>query len=149
MASFFTDAQKAGLNAVMSDMHDTWKRPIRAFKQGRQVVLSTDPNYSHVYGKPLAADTTIVTLERTIQARVYYYALHQDTETMSSSTEDSIKLAQAAAKVRIKVAQDDYDFLKNAERIVLDGSTFSIASTPMPHGLFGSGFYTLQLNRTT
>ena len=98
MPSFFTDAQKASLNAVVADIHDTWKLPVRAFKQGRQVVLSTSPTYSHVYTKPVAADTTLVTIERTIQARIYYIPYQQNIEVEARTDADSLNLLRPQAK---------------------------------------------------
>jgi hypothetical protein len=149
MGSFFTDAQKASLQGVMNDMHDTWKKDIRVFKEGKQIVAVTSSNYSHIYNRPLNSTTTIETIERTVGARIYYYPRYQDKAVTPMSTEDAIKLAAASAEVRIKVQEADYEFMKEVERIVLDGSPFSVASTAMPHGLFGSGFYTFILRRVS
>lgn len=148
MASFLSTAQKASLQGVMDSVHDTFKRSLKAFKDGKRVILSTNPNYSHIY-KTATSNTTVEKIETTIEARVYYYARHQDKEAISMTTEDSLKLQQAAALVRIKVKEQDWLFLKNAERIELDSHPFEITSTEMPHGLFGTGFYTLFLKRTS
>jgi len=149
MASLISQVTKLELQSVFTDIHDTFARDIKAYKEGRQVTLSSNSSYSHIYNRPVSADTVITTLEKTISARIYYYPRYQNKDVMPTSTEESLKLSQAAAEVRIKVPQVDYDFLKDAERIILDGATFSIASTAMPHGLFGSGFYTFILKRTS
>ncbi len=146
MASFLTAAQKASMQAVMTNIHDTFKRSLKAFKDGKKVILSTNPSYSHIYKQPVA-NVEREKVERTIEARIYYLPRHQDKENASLSTEDSLKLQQEAAQVRIKVTVADYEFLKTAERVVLDDHPYEIISTEVPHGLFGSGFYTFYLRR--
>lgn len=148
MASLISDSQKASLQSVMSDMHDTFAREIKAFKDGKRVTLSSNPNYSHVY-KSSTSSVETRKVEKTIFARIYYPGSKQDKSTVTLTSADYVKLAQFAAVARIKVAKDDWEFLKDCERITLDESVFQITSTGMPHGLFGSGFYTLNLQRVT
>jgi hypothetical protein len=148
MASLISDAQKASLQAVMGHIHDTFQREIKAYREGKQVVISSSPGYSHIY-KSASQSVAVQPVERSILARVFYYARSQDKETVPLSGDDYLKLAQAAAVVRIKIKQADWDFLKECERFIIDGTPFQVTSTGMPHGLFGSGFYTLYLQRTT
>lgn len=149
MASFLTDAQKTSLQSVMTDMHDTFARDITVFKEGVQASVYTASNYSHVYNRPLASNTTITPIQKTVSARIYYYPRYQDKAVVPSSTEDALKLVSASAEVRIKVPLAEYEFMKDVERIILDGFPFSVGSTPMPHGLFGVGFHTFILRRVS
>ena len=148
MPSLISDIQKASLQSAMSDIHDTFAREIKAFKDGKHVTLNSNPSYSHIY-KSSTPNTTVQKIEKTILARIYYPESKQNKSTVQLTSSDYVKLAQFAAVVRIKIAKDDWEFMKDCERVTLDDSVFQITSTGMPHGLFGSGFYTLNLQRVT
>lgn len=148
MPSFFTDAQKTALQDVMTDVHDTFKRTLKVFKEGKDVILSTNVNYSHIYKQPLG-NVQKQTVERDIQARIYYFPRKIGNESVGVTSEDSLKVQQPTEEVRLKMAIDDYEFVKDAERFILDGAVYAKASAIIPNGLFGSGFYTIYLRRTS
>lgn len=148
MAGLLSDAQKASLQSVMDTMHDTFKRPLAAYKRTGLVTITSQTGYSHVYGGPTPQTTTTEQVYN-FSARVYYFARHQDKEEIQMTPQDYAKLAAAAAEVRLKVTTADAEWLKDAERVILDNSPFQFVSTPMPHGLFGTGHVTLYLKRTT
>jgi hypothetical protein len=148
MASLISDVQKASLQAVMVNIHDTFKRSLKAFKEGKEVILSTNPSYSHIYKQPLG-NVQKTAVERTIEARVYYFPRKVGNETIDVSSSDSLKLQQPIDEVRLKISEADYAFVKDSERFILDGNVFTKASSEHPNGLFGSGFYTVYLKRVS
>ncbi len=148
MASLISPAQKAALQAVMVNIHDTFKRTLKAFKEGKQIVLSTNPSYSHIYKQPL--DNVVrQASQRDIEARIYYFPRKVGNETIGVTSQDNLKLEQPIDEVRLKISESDYNFVKDAERFIIDGNPFSKASEEHPNGLFGSGFYTLYLKRVS
>ena len=55
----------------------------------------------------------------------------------------------ANSMVRIKLKIEDYQYIKDAKRIELDGRMFHVESDPRAHGLFDKvQFYTLFLRPT-
>lgn len=148
MPSLISVNQKISLQAVFTDIHDTFKRSLKAFKDGKKIVLSSNPNYSHVYEQRPLGNITYESVEKTIEARVYYLKSGQEKEAITPAAQGDLTIEQANAHVRLKVTPEDFEFLNTAERIVLDGHVFRISSTEVPHGLFGSGFYTIFLKRT-
>src|SRR6478736_424267 len=149
MPSLISVAQKASLQAVFTDIHDPFKGSLKAFKEGKKVVLSSNPGYSHVYGQRPLGNIAYEKQERTIEARVFYLKSQQEKEALTPAAQGDLTIEQANAHVRLKVTPEDFEFLSTAERIVLDTHTYLISSTEMPHGLFGSGFYTIFLRRTS
>ncbi len=143
MASFISPSQKVGLQAVMTNIHDTFKRTLKAFKEGKLVVLSTNVQYSHVYKQPID-NATKQTVERDIEARVYYFPKKMNQQIQSAT---DLTLTQDTEEVRLKISTSDYNFVKDCDRFVLDGFAFEKASPPRPNGLFDTGFYTVYLRR--
>jgi hypothetical protein len=148
MASLISLAQKAAFEAVMVDVHDTFKRTLKAFKEGKEVILSTNPSYSHIYKQPLG-NVQKATIERDIEARIYYFPRKITNEVPNITSDDSLKLQQPAEEVRLKITASDYDFVKDTERFIIDGNVYAKSSPAVQSGLFGSGFYTLYLKRAS
>ncbi len=147
MASFLTTTQKNALHAVMIDIHDTFKRTLKCIKEGQEIVLSTNPNYNHIYKQPLDNIERSV-VERDIEARIYYIP-RKTNENVSLSSEGSLQLDQPAEEVRLKLIPDDYEFVKESSRFIVDGVPYAPSSPAVPNGLFGSGFYTIYLKRVS
>lgn len=146
MGSLISDAGKASLQSVFSNIHDTFSRAVNAFKDGKEVILSTNPNYSHIYKQPLG-NVSKTTLERVIQARIYYFPRKAGNETLGVGGD--LNPQQPIDEIRLKVLPADYQFLLTAERIIVDGALFQLASVGNPHGLFGTGFFTVYLRRVS
>jgi len=146
MGSLITGNQKSSLIGEMVNIHDTFKRPLKAFKEGKKVVLSTNPNYNHIYQKP-SDGIQVVKIERTIEARVYYYSKSQGKQGMNITSEDALQVQGSEGDVRIKITNEDFEFFTDVERVTLDDEIFRIASSPRRHGLFGAEFVTLILKR--
>lgn len=146
MGSLISAAQKAGLESVMNDLHDTWKLPLKAFKEQEQIFISTNPNYSSAYQAPVGLQTS-TPVERSFEARIYYVPKGLELKIPSISEQDALRLALSEHQVRLKVLPEDYEFLKEAKRLQIDDNVYSISSAERPHGLFSSKFYTIYLKK--
>ena len=56
-----------------------------------------------------------------------------------------IKLEAVVGSVRLKITAEDYEYIKDARRVDLDGKRFVLNSSFRGHGLFDSQYYTLYL----
>lgn len=149
MASFIAPSQKISLQAVFNDLHDTFKRALKVFKEGKEVVISSNPNYSHIYKQPNLDNVQRTALERTIEARIFYFPRKLGSERVGVTSQDGLKTQQPTEEVRLKMSEDDYAFVKDAERFILDGAVYTKDSAIIPNGLFGTGFKTLLLKRVS
>ena len=146
MSSLISEGQKAALQGVMLDLHDTWKLPFQAYKEQKKVILSHNPNYSSAYKNPQGL-TNSTPVSKTIWARLYYVPKGLEVASPNISNQDALRLALAEIQLRIKIVKEDYEFLKDAERIEVEGQIYTIHSAERPHGLFNAQFYTIYLKR--
>lgn len=146
MASLLSDAEKAALESVMSDLHDTFKRALVIFKDGEQTVISTDPNYNFAYGfnNGISTNVEFTPIQQTFSGRVLY-GKPDATMLSNPSIDAQLRLEMMNSTVRIKLDQDGRDFLVDAKRVEFDGNRFKVLGDPRPHGLFAPQFYTFFL----
>lgn len=148
MSSLISDAQKSTYKSIIDNIHDTFKRLLMVYKEGTKIVISSDPNYSHIYEQP-SDNVQIQTSSRQISARIYYFPRYLKKEEITPTGGDTLALRQNAEQVRLRMSKDDFDFVKDAERFVFDDHTYTKSSTEVPTGLFADSFYTLYLRRVS
>ena len=146
MASLISDSEKASLSAVFNDIHDTFKRKIKFFKQGKFVAFSKDPNFNPIF-KKTAIETVVQ--EKEIEARVFYVKSKSRKEQVRASNDNDVSFEQETADVRIKISDADFEFFKGVERVFLDDGIYFVSSPAIPHGLFSTGFRTIYLSKTS
>ena len=54
MTDLFSDADKSEIASNLLHLHDTFGRDIVVYKEAQKVVVSTDPNYNHLYNSAWA-----------------------------------------------------------------------------------------------
>jgi len=146
MTSFISDSDKADLESVMDQMHDTFARDIKFIKDAQRIILSTDPNYNYLY-KSVRGSVSSVSrkiVEKTFKARILYIG-RQNEEVFDAEASAQIKVEKHVGAVRIKVNATGYGYLKESKRVELDGRKFSVVSDERPHGLFSPKYYTFYL----
>jgi len=148
MPSFITQSQKDALELVFNDLHDTFKLPLKAYKEQKKIIVSTNPAYNYIYDTPVGTQQKSV-VERSFEARIFYLPKGLEKGVTSISDQDALRLILAGHEVRLKVLPEDYEFLKQAERIQIDDNTYMISSAERPHGLFSTRFYTIYLKKAT
>lgn len=144
--SLLTSAEKAALEAVFDDIHETFARTITVFKEASNVVIITDPNYNPLY-RTAGQTTSVVNtpVYRTFKARIKYEDDVGKKYWSEQGLNSQIKLQVVVGSVRIKIDQEAYDFVKDGLRFDVDGRRYVLNSTFKAHGLFDIQYYTLYL----
>jgi len=146
MGSLINDNDKEAYESVFDNIHDTFAREIKFIKDAQRVILSTDPYYNYLYKNSKGQITSVKRkiIEATFKARILYVG-RQNEDLFDGETSAQIKVDKHVGEVRIKVAKDGYDYLKETKRCEFDGRKFSVISDEMPHGLFSPRYYTFYL----
>lgn len=144
MASFLTDSEKSSLNSVMDDLHDTFKRTIKVYKNASKTINTQNNSYNSIYGNAGSVSSVINTPQYTeIDATIQYANNYNDQFFSDEETDPpQLKIKIPQGKVEIKIKAADLEVAKNGKRFVFDNTTFTIDSDFLAHGLFGVRFYT-------
>lgn len=124
MASLFSDSEKDGINDLLNDVHDTFRREIYAYIEQ----ATTEPqnnNYNPLYGRTLnqaRVTTNIVREKFAILARVFY-PKPNDRERLKDMPTPSSELL-----CRVKITPDDLETLKKASVIEVDDENYKLDS---------------------
>ena len=139
MAGFLTEDTKQNIKNVIDRIHDTFARPIVAYKQGQKTTLVTTGGYNALYKKnPSIPRQELQQNSKTIYARIKYKSFDQENFYQESSQE---KIIIPEGAIYIKVNQEGYEWLKLSKTVELDDKTFSIKSPGKPEGMFGPQYY--------
>ena len=139
MAGFLTDNQKDNIKDIIDRIHDTFAREITVYKFGQRVAIATTSQYNALYKTSSATVAPQLTqVSKTIMARIKYEKFDQ-TNFYQESSQEKIVIPEGA--VYIKVNEEDYNYIKDAKTIELDGKTFAIKSPGKPEGMFGPQYY--------
>lgn len=148
--SLLSSSEKEQLNAIISDVHATFARPITVYKEASQVVIVTDPNFNPIYDT--AGQTTSIVntpVYHTFNVRIQYnHDITKDYWSEATSNVDfnaQLKIPLVVGMVRIKMEAADYDYIKDAKRFDIDGRRFTLNSSFRGHGLFDNQYYTILL----
>lgn len=144
MASLLTAADKADIEAVFTDLHDTFKRAITVYTKKETTVSSNPSEYNHIYNRTNNVNKGTPTLQpSTIYARIKHY---NPSDTLIDD-KGQLSLLSKDTRVRIKVAAADNETIKNAVKIEIDGILFSDISSDGIIGPFQAQFYSYILTR--
>jgi hypothetical protein len=146
MGSLINDSDKEAFESIFDDIHDTFARDIKFIKDAQRIILSTDPYYNYLYKNSKGQISSIKRqiVEATFKARILYVGRHNE-DLFDGETNAQIKVDKHVGEVRIKVAKDGYEYLKEAKRCEFDGRKFSLVSDEIPHGLFSPRYYNFYL----
>lgn len=142
---------KANAEQLLNDVHDTFARDIIVYKQAQQVIINTNPKHNFLF----STATNNTTVQNTIvsgvfKARILYgdkQTKSPITTTQAGRTEDQTNIKLSEGLVRIKVDIFGANFIKDATRITIDDTIFTIDTDARPHGLFDPKYYTFYLKR--
>ena len=137
MPSFVSDAEKLLLANEFNNLHDTFARPVAAWKTPERIVVSSDPNYNFLYNEQESIEVTYIPVSGTFNCRIEW----QDPSKLMGWPE--IREEVRGNICRIKAKKDFVDFISDAEKIEIDGRPVQSLGTNRPHGLFNIDFYTL------
>ena len=144
MASFLTESEKTSLNNVMDDIHDTFLRTIKVYRDPSKVIITPNNSYNSIYGNAGSVSSVVNTPQYTEMNATIQYANNYNDQFFADDESDppQLKIKIPQGRVRIKIKAVDLDVAKNGKRFVFDGNTFTIDSDFLAHGLFGVRFYT-------
>jgi hypothetical protein len=144
--SLLSDSEKAALDLVIEDVHETFARLITVFKEASEVVIITDPNFNPLYNTAGQTTSIINTpVYKQFKARIYYNDDIRKQYWSETAVNTQIKLEAVVGTVRLKIRAEDYEYIKDARRFDLDGRRFVLNSSFRGYGLFDSQYYTLYL----
>lgn len=145
--SLISDADKAALDSIMGQVHDTFKKAINAIVYGELAVISHDPNYSSIYSsKSIGGGSTVTPITKTFYG-VIQHGLKQSLKASDIGDESALKIRVSDGETRVKVDQAGKEILEKAKKIEIDGLLYQVETGPRAHGLFSHSFYTFFLKR--
>ena len=144
MASIFSDSEKSGIESLLDDVHDTFKKNIFVYVEEITSVDFSDTQFNPIYGRSFnqaktAKDKKLT--KHTVEARVFY-----DSQKDNEFIED-IGAGSSENVVRIKVNYDAKELIKNASVIEVDDERYSLVSDAEAIGPFNNPYWKIYLKR--
>jgi hypothetical protein len=141
MPSLLSAAEQAAFQGAMRDVFDTFARPFAIYLDAQVANISTSLTYSrfgdHSQNAAISADNPAVTPVVYTVTGCIMYGNKQPWLDIAPSPAQQLKLRESDGIVRIKVEATGHALLSQVKRVVLDGFTFQLNSTPRPHGIVG------------
>lgn len=152
MSSILSNAVKNLYQTQFNLIHDTFARPILIFRQGQNVVISSNPGNNQFFSNAPFNDTVqTVAVSGSFNARILY-SKREDLEMFEpfgirKLGGDQVNIQKEAGAVRIKLDPTGASYLFDAKRCTFDGDVFTIRTSKRPHGLFTPNFYDFYLQK--
>jgi len=144
--SLISTSERAALNSVIDDIHETFARNITVYKEASKVVIITDPNFNPLYDTGEGTTSYVNTpVFKVFKARIQYEDDIGKRYWSDANMQSQIKVDAIVGTVRLKISAEDYDYIKDAKRFDVDGKRYVLNSSFRPHGLFDNKYYTLYL----
>ena len=145
MAGLITDNTISQINGLFVKLHDTFTREITVYKNAKQVIISSSPNFNALYGN-VGTSTSIEnqTVSQKFMARIHYLKMEEGVASYDEASPQN-KIVFPNGSIRIIVDSDGFEFIKESRKVEFDGKTFSIKSDGLPMGLFAKQHYQFYL----
>ena len=140
--SYLTSLQKRNIADVFDNIHETFARPITAYKNGERISLATNPEYNAYYGRQ-SSNESFSEVSMEINARIRYVKADEELFAFkdgSAASGNQNKVALPAGSVKIKVDKAAHEFIRDAKRIELDGNRFAVVSNARQIAMFGPDY---------
>jgi len=150
MPSLITSEETDCFTGQMSDLFDTFKRPIIVFKDPKKVVTAGNVNDQNVYfGYRGRATAPSVITSFDVQSGTFDAVITYDDEQESKSLED-INTHSRNGECRIKVREPAREYINNGktENIQFDGKVFNVVGDESVKDFFGFKLYVYHLEAT-
>ena len=148
--NLFSDAEKLELENVMTDVHDSFSRPVVLIKEAEKTFVSTEiNNYVYLYeqNQP-SVNLSKVQVSGTYQARIKYINnidLNFVTEGRGDEDANRLPITQDKNLIRLKLPMEAYNFFKDVEQIQFDSGYFKQFTSPKLHGIFTPQYFDIHL----
>ena len=123
MPTLFTTGEKFFFESCIDDIHDTFARPITVISEPNKTIILTSKN--PLYGAPFDSSEVDFTPSSTVINARILYGRPQNEGFADGTKYNDVTVDVPAGWVRIKIAASDYDVLRLAKRVTLDGLDFS------------------------
>ncbi len=140
---YLSDTDRVVFNAALFGVFETFKREFTLYLDARTAVVNTTPNFAGMFGDASQNATgpgaTPVAPQLYVLSGCIKYGNGQPWEFIGpvGNNDQQNKVRESEGQVRIKVDRSGYALLKDCQQVVLDGFTFTLDTTPRPHGLVG------------
>lgn len=144
MASLLTNDEKNYVDSLFDDLHDTFKTTIYAFVE-EATTVEPDLNYNPLYNRTVnqsKAVTNIVKVKYPIEARVFYQRLTEEERLADAS------IPSSNDNCRLKIRVSDYETLKKASTIEVNGENYKLDSKNNYIGPFSKNYVMVNIQRT-
>ena len=129
-ASLISTSERAALNSVIDDIHETFARNITVYKEASKVVIITDPNFNPLYDSGEGTTSYVNTpVYKTFKARIQYEDDIGKRYWSDANMQSQIKVDAIVGTVRLKISAEDYDYIKDAKRFDVDGKRYVLNSS--------------------
>lgn len=150
MPSLISDIEKQHYESARDNVFDTFSRPFIAFKTPEKIIINSDLDYKYSYGGPDGEENEdfveYIPESREFNACIFY---SKELELLFANNlgnrGEDLRLTMKEGLVRLKIKQDDWNFLKDAIDYEFDGYKFDKYKVERPHGLFAPKYFTLYL----
>lgn len=143
MANLIDNDQRLIYKSAIDDIADTFGRDITVWKSSSQIINSVEDDYDSFSDKGVK-NVTYLPEFKTFKARVKYID-RQEKEFGLAIANTSVDVTQEFQLVRIKVNIEANNYIRDCERITIDGINFTFLTVPRPHGLFEPDYFTIYL----
>jgi hypothetical protein len=141
-------SEKAELAKVIDDIHETFARDIYVYKTPTITAISTSGNYNFAFGDDQPSVTASKeVVSASFKARIKHLDLASDSEQLRNIPIDDARFKSTKGLIRLKITQEAYNFIKDSERITVDGRNCILMTNDRPHGLFDTQYITVYLSR--
>lgn len=144
MSSLISDDDKAAIQAVFTDIHDTFARDITVYKLGEAVFVDTDGSHNPLYSEESSLIQENELVPFTVKARVKYGS-QQGREGLGANAQLGIQVPDGT--IRLKVDETTYGLITEAKKIKVDDRLCELISAPARPGPFSPNFWTVFLKQ--
>lgn len=148
MTDLISSGEKENIQDAFEDIHDTFKRPVYVYtnNEGTFVGIGFDDNSA--FGDDDGRTTRPNLTKSTIYARIKYLDKPYLATIQDQDIGAQLKVEFPEGTIRLKVARADYETLRKATRLEVDGQAYTLRSEPAKRGPFKNNFFTIYLQRS-
>ena len=143
MASFLSSSEKASIDQGFMDLHETFARNIFVYVKNQS--YTSDSTYHSLFERGETSELEEEFTRHTISARILY--LEESKDGLGDLSQTQVNALMPTTKCRLKIQVADYEVVKVADRIEVDGELWVTAGEAINEGPFTAAFKTVFLKR--
>ena len=146
MSSLLSASEKATINSVLVDLHETFAKEGYVYTTIVSDVVD-DSDYNPLYGRSANQSFSSESQElikESIMARVHYM---NEQKEINDQLGGQFNLIASQGVVRLKVDKEGSEKLKTAQKVEVDDALYLVASDAKVVGPFGSQYFMVFLRR--